>query len=66
MPGVFQLSMDNLGAEVDEVLSLGIERSFYLGFHAEKDEVGRVHSMIMVLFKRQRDSLKNTIRSFLS
>mgnify|MGYP006384177601 FL=1 len=32
MPGVFQLSLDNLGAEIDEVVGLGIKAVILFGF----------------------------------
>lgn len=40
MPGVFQLSLDNLAAEVDEVVALGIKAVLLFGIPAEKDAVG--------------------------
>ncbi|KYG91631.1 porphobilinogen synthase [Metasolibacillus sp. FSL H7-0170] len=40
MPGVFQLSLDNLGAELDEVVKLGIPAVILFGLPAEKDAVG--------------------------
>ena len=42
MPGIFQLSMDNLAAEMDEVVSLGIKSVILFGvpFEHDKDEVG--------------------------
>ncbi|MED3995946.1 porphobilinogen synthase [Peribacillus frigoritolerans] len=42
MPGIYQLSMDNLGAEMDEVVSLGIKSVFLFGvpFDHDKDEQG--------------------------
>ncbi|MGM9945708.1 MAG: porphobilinogen synthase [Lysinibacillus sp.] len=40
MPGVFQLSLDNLGAEIDEVVALGIKAVILFGLPAEKDAVG--------------------------
>ena len=40
MPGVFQLSLDNLGAEIDEVIGLGIKAVILFGLPAEKDAVG--------------------------
>lgn len=40
MPGVFQLSLDNLGAELDEVVALGIPAVILFGLPAEKDAVG--------------------------
>jgi len=40
MPGVFQLSLDNLGAEIDEVAGLGIKAVILFGLPAEKDAVG--------------------------
>lgn len=40
MPGVFQLSLDNLGAEVDEIVELGIKAVLLFGIPAEKDAVG--------------------------
>ena len=40
MPGVFQLSLDNLGAEIDEVVGLGIKAVILFGLPAEKDAVG--------------------------
>lgn len=41
MPGVFQLSLDNLEAEMDEVVSLGIKSILLFGVPAEKDELGQ-------------------------
>lgn len=40
MPGVFQFSLDRLGEEVDEVVSLGIPSVILFGLPAEKDAVG--------------------------
>ncbi|MDQ0882912.1 porphobilinogen synthase [Peribacillus sp. V2I11] len=42
MPGIYQLSMDNLGAEMDEVVSLGIKSVILFGvpFGHDKDEQG--------------------------
>ena len=40
MPGVFQLSLDNLNAEVDEIVELGIQAVLLFGIPAEKDAVG--------------------------
>ncbi|MGG1487607.1 porphobilinogen synthase [Peribacillus castrilensis] len=42
MPGIYQLSMDNLGAEMDEVVSLGIKSVILFGvpFDHDKDEKG--------------------------
>ncbi|MFC5542225.1 porphobilinogen synthase [Ureibacillus suwonensis] len=40
MPGVYQLSLDNLDAEIDEVVSLGIPAVILFGIPAEKDAVG--------------------------
>ena len=40
MPGVYQLSLDNLAAEVDEVVALGIQAVLLFGIPAEKDAVG--------------------------
>ena len=40
MPGVYQFSLDRLGEEMDEVVSLGIPSVILFGLPAEKDEVG--------------------------
>ncbi|MGM0752363.1 MAG: porphobilinogen synthase [Bacillota bacterium] len=40
MPGVYHISLDNLKAEMDEVVSLGIKSIILFGVPAEKDEVG--------------------------
>ena len=40
MPGVFQLSLDNLATEVDEIVNLGIRAVLLFGIPAEKDAVG--------------------------
>lgn len=40
MPGVFQISLDYLDAEIDELLSLGIPGVLLFGIPKEKDEVG--------------------------
>ncbi len=40
MPGVFQFSLDHLGAEVDEVVSLGIPSIILFGIPLEKDAEG--------------------------
>lgn len=40
MPGVFQLSLDNLATEVDEIVDLGIRAVLLFGIPAEKDAVG--------------------------
>lgn len=40
MPGVFQLSLDNLAAEVDEIVGLGIRAVLLFGIPEEKDAVG--------------------------
>ncbi|KPL60831.1 porphobilinogen synthase [Rossellomorea vietnamensis] len=41
MPGVYHISMDNLQAEMDEVVSLGIKSIILFGVPAEKDELGK-------------------------
>ena len=40
MPGIYQFSLDNLAAEVDEVVSLGIPSIILFGVPATKDAVG--------------------------
>ena len=40
MPGVFQISMDLLKAEVDEIISLGIKAVILFGVPEEKDDCG--------------------------
>ncbi len=40
MPGIYQHSMDNLGEELDEVVSLGIPSVIFFGVVTEKDAVG--------------------------
>lgn len=40
MPGVFQISLDYLDAEIDELLSLGIPGVLLFGIPKEKDEMG--------------------------
>ncbi|WP_342573532.1 porphobilinogen synthase [Solibacillus sp. FSL K6-1781] len=40
MPGVFQLSLDNLAAEMDEIVDLGIRAVLLFGIPEEKDAVG--------------------------
>ncbi|QGH35197.1 porphobilinogen synthase [Gracilibacillus salitolerans] len=40
MPGVFQVSLDHLDDEIDELLSLGIPSILLFGVPTEKDEVG--------------------------
>ncbi len=40
MPGVFQISLDHLPAEMDEVASLGIHAVMLFGVPEEKDETG--------------------------
>ncbi|MGE6259580.1 porphobilinogen synthase [Heyndrickxia sporothermodurans] len=40
MPGVFQLSLDHLKAEMDEVIELGIKSVLLFGIPLEKDAVG--------------------------
>lgn len=40
MPGVYQLSLDKLNAEVDEIVELGIQAVLLFGIPAEKDAVG--------------------------
>lgn len=40
MPGVFQFSLDQLGAEIDEVVSLGIPSVILFGIPLEKDAEG--------------------------
>ncbi len=41
MPGVFHISLDNLKAEMDEIVSLGIKSIILFGVPAEKDEYGK-------------------------
>jgi porphobilinogen synthase len=41
MPGVFQLSLDKLEAEMDEIISLGIKSILLFGVPLEKDELGQ-------------------------
>ena len=40
MPGVYQMSLDLLQAEMQEVVDLGIRSVIVFGLPAEKDEVG--------------------------
>ncbi|WP_147532530.1 porphobilinogen synthase [Bacillus marasmi] len=40
MPGIYQLSLDNLRAEMDEVVALGIKAVLLFGIPTEKDECG--------------------------
>lgn len=40
MPGVFQLSLDNLAEEIQEVSDLGIQAVMLFGIPKEKDEIG--------------------------
>jgi porphobilinogen synthase len=40
MPGQFQLSLDNLAAELDELVSLGLPGVLLFGIPAVKDEIG--------------------------
>jgi porphobilinogen synthase len=40
MPGIYQLSLDNLAAEMDEVVALGIKSVLLFGIPSEKDECG--------------------------
>lgn len=40
MPGVFQISLDNLHAEMDEIIGLGIKSVLLFGIPKEKDECG--------------------------
>lgn len=40
MPGVFQLSLDNLHAEMEEIVALGIKSILLFGVPNEKDECG--------------------------
>ena len=40
MPGIYQLSLDNLAQEMDEVVSLGIKSVLLFGIPNEKDECG--------------------------
>lgn len=64
MPGVFQFSLDKLEAEIDEVVALGIPAVILFGLPAEKMQSELVHSMIMVLCKKQHDLLKLATQSF--
>jgi porphobilinogen synthase len=41
MPGVFQISLDNLQEEMDEVVALGIKSILLFGVPLEKDELGQ-------------------------
>ncbi len=41
MPGVYHISLDNLQAEMDEIVSLGIKSIILFGVPAEKDEYGK-------------------------
>jgi porphobilinogen synthase len=41
MPGVYQLSLDYLREEMDEVVSLGIQSVIVFGVPLEKDEYGK-------------------------
>ena len=40
MPGVYQISLDQLNEEIDELVSLGIRAVMLFGIPKEKDEVG--------------------------
>ena len=59
------LSLDNLSAEMDEIVSLGIKSVLLFGVPNEKDELAQVLIMIMELFKRQLVLLKNNFRKSL-
>jgi porphobilinogen synthase len=41
MPGVFQISLDNLQAEMEEIVALGIKSILLFGVPLEKDELGQ-------------------------
>lgn len=41
MPGVFQISLDKLESEMDEIVSLGIKSILLFGVPLEKDELGQ-------------------------
>jgi porphobilinogen synthase len=41
MPGVFQISLDKLEAEMDEIVTLGIKSILLFGVPLEKDELGQ-------------------------
>lgn len=41
MPGVFQISLDKLETEMDEIVSLGIKSILLFGVPLEKDELGQ-------------------------
>ena len=68
MPGIYQLSMDNLGAEMDEVVSLGIKSVILFGvpFDHDKDEQGTGAFHHNGLVQEATRLLKNNILKLLS
>lgn len=68
MPGIYQLSMDNLGAEMDEVVSLGIKSVILFGVPLIMIKTNREqgHFITTDLCKKQRGLLKNNILKLLS
>lgn len=55
MPGIYQLSMDNLRAEMDEVVELGIKSVILFGvpFEHDKDEQDLEHFIIMASYSKR-------------
>ncbi|MED4164229.1 porphobilinogen synthase [Halalkalibacterium halodurans] len=60
MPNVYQLSLDQLDAEVDEVVSLGIPAIILFGVPAEKDAVGSAayheHGIVQQAIRQVKES----------
>ena len=54
MPGIYNLSLDQLKGEMDEVVALGIKSVLLFGVPNEKDAEGPVLSTIMELSKKPR------------
>ncbi|BAB06763.1 porphobilinogen synthase [Halalkalibacterium halodurans] len=60
MPNVYQLSLDQLDAEVDEIVSLGIPAIILFGVPAEKDAVGSAayheHGIVQQAIRQVKES----------
>ena len=58
MPGVYQMSLDLLQAEMQEVVDLGIRSVIVFGLPAEKMKLDHQHIVIMELYNVLFSKLK--------
>ncbi len=60
MPGNYQISLDNLPGEIDEITTLGIPGVLLFGLPKEKDETGSSASLKHGIIQKAVEVIKNT------